>query len=75
MIITPKYNEPLPQSEGPKLSPFHAPKADLTFRRLLSDADAEGHAHVFEVSIEGTAYALKMVRASSLEYIRPHYRC
>lgn len=62
MITLPQYNEPLPQCEGPKLGPFHNPKPAVIFRRLLSDKDAEGHAHVFEAAIESTAYAVKMVR-------------
>ena len=35
----------------------------ITFHRLLSDKDSEGHAHVFEAAIESTAYAVKLVRA------------
>ena len=61
MVTNPQYNEPLPQCEGPKLRPFDDPKPAVTFRRLLSDKDSEGHAHVFEAAIGSTAYALKMV--------------
>ena len=56
-----EYKGPLPQREGPKLEPFHDLTASITFRRLLSDRDSEGHAHVFEATIGSTAYALKLV--------------
>ncbi|KAK3169301.1 hypothetical protein OEA41_008684 [Lepraria neglecta] len=62
MVTIPQYNKPLPQCEGPKLRPFDTPKPAVTFRRLLSDKDSEGHTHVFEAAIESAAYALKMFK-------------
>lgn len=73
MITIPQYNEPLPQCEDPKLGPFHNPKPAVTFRRLLSDKDAEGHAHVFEAAIDPITYAVKMVRV--LSDVRYRDRC
>ena len=61
--MKPQYTEPLPPCDGPKLKPFHDPKAIVQSHRLISDKDAEGYcAHVFEVSIGCTKYALKVVR-------------
>lgn len=51
-------NVPLPQCEGPNLDPFPDSKSTITFRRLL---DSGTHAHVFEATIDSTAYALKLV--------------
>ena len=71
MITIPQYNEPLPTCEGPKLKPFHDQKAIVKFKRLLSDKDAEGHAHVFEATIGSLTFAIKIVSAyppSSVEY-------
>ena len=63
MVITvPHYDEPLPTCEGPKLKPFHI-KAIVKFKRLLSDKDSDGHAHVFEASIGTSSFAIKIVRA------------
>lgn len=60
--MKPQYIEPLPPRDGPKLKPFHNPKATALFHRLISDKDAEGNcAHVFEVSIGRTKYALKVI--------------
>jgi hypothetical protein len=64
IIMIPQYNEHLPQSEGPKLHPLRGRKGALTFRRLLSDRNSDGHAHVFEASINGRTYAIKMVGTS-----------
>ena len=55
------YKQPLPQCEGPKLRPFAKSTASLKFKRLLSDLNSEGQAHVFEASIGSTAYAVKVV--------------
>ena len=63
MITIPQYDEPLPTCEGPKLNPFHDLKATVKFKRLLSDKDAEGQAHVFEASIRSSTFAIKIVRA------------
>ncbi len=63
MITIPQYDEPLPTCEGPKLKPFHDSKAIVKFKRLLSDKDAEGQAHVFEASIGSSTFAIKIVRA------------
>ena len=71
MATIPQYNEPLPTCEGPKLNPFHDAKAIVKFKRLLSDKDAEGHAHVFEASIGSKSFAIKIVRAyppSTIKY-------
>ena len=72
-ISLPQYNEPLPQCEGLKLRPFCNPKPTVTFCRLLSDKDSEGHAHVFEAAIESIVYAIKMV--SAVGGTRPWDRC
>lgn len=66
MPVVPNYGKPLPQSEGPKLHPFHDCKSAIKFVRLLSDVESKGHAHVFEISIGSKAYALKMVRSQVL---------
>ncbi|CAF9911164.1 hypothetical protein IMSHALPRED_009952 [Imshaugia aleurites] len=55
-------NEPLPRCEGPKLDPFPDPKAAIIFRRLLSDKDSEGDAHVVEATIGSTSYAIKLFK-------------
>ena len=61
--MKPQYIEPLPPCDGPKLKPFHDPKAIVQFHRLISNKDTKGNcAHVFEVSIGGTKYVLKLVR-------------
>ena len=62
MAKLPKYTEPLPLCGAPKLHPFPKPKAAVTFKRLLSDIEAEGHAHVFEATIGSATYAIKIVR-------------
>ena len=63
MSKLPKYTEPLPLCEGPKLHRFRKLKAGLvTINRLLSEVDSEGHAHVFEATIGSATYAIKMVR-------------
>ena len=61
------YNAPLPQCEGSKLAPFHRRYPAITFRRLLSGEDSEGHGHVFDVVIDSTPYALKIVSAPPLD--------
>lgn len=60
-MVRDQYGEPLPQCEGPKLRPFDKSTATVKFKRLLSDPDSEGQAHVFEASIGATAYAIKVV--------------
>lgn len=62
MPTIPQYTEPLPQCEGPKLHPFHDPTPAVVFHRLLSEKDSEGHAHIFEATIESEIYAVKVVR-------------
>lgn len=54
-----------PSCEGPKLSPFHKRKAAIKFIQRLSDAEHDGQAHVFEVSIARKSYALKIVSSAS----------
>ena len=61
----PKYTEPLPLCEGPKLHPFRKRKEAVTFKCLLSDPEAEGHSHVFEATIGSGTYAIKIVRLHS----------
>ena len=58
MSMAADYSNPLPQCDGPKLRPFPNCK-DIKFVRLLGDVEAEGHSHVFEVSIGSNSYALK----------------
>lgn len=69
MLPVSSLTQPLPQCKGPKLHPFQKSKADIQFKRLLSNAqgtldssDQAGHAYVFEISIDSKTYALKMVR-------------
>ncbi len=51
----------LPGCEGPRLAPFNDRKFDIDFVRLLSGNEQDGQSHVFEVSIKGKVYALKIV--------------
>ena len=68
----PKYfHKMLPPCEGPKLHPFSKRAVDIQFVRLLSDEEQNGQSHVFEVIIDGTRYALKVVDAYSLLPFRP----
>lgn len=63
----------LPQCNGPKLHPFVDDKASLEFIRLLSDPLIDRHACVFEVSIGGQSFALKVARlrvSSSPDYCK-----
>jgi hypothetical protein len=55
------FSKPLPECEGPRLAPFKDMKANVNFVRLLSDIEQNGQSHVFEVSIKGRAYVLKIV--------------
>ena len=48
--------------KGPKLDEFPRRGAHIVFRKLLSDPESEGQAHVFEVAISSRVYALKVVR-------------
>lgn len=64
MITIPLYDEPLPRCEGPKLNRFQN-KAIVKFKRLLSDKNLDGHAHVFEALIGASTFAIKIVRAYS----------
>lgn len=61
IMATDRYDGLLPQCEGPKLHPFARSTATLEFKRLLSDPNSEGQAHVFEASIGSTGYAIKVV--------------
>ncbi len=61
MMVRIAFSKPLPECEGPKLAPFKDRKANVDFVRLLSDNEQDGQSHVFEVSIKGKAYALKIV--------------
>ena len=63
MDMIPPYGGSLPQCDGPKLKPFELPMPTPVFRRLISDKDAEGQAHIFEASIGSTAYAIKVVKS------------
>ena len=69
MLPVSSYRQSLPQCKGPKLHPFQKGKADIQFKRLLSNvqgtlnsSDQAGHAYVFEISIDSKTYALKVVR-------------
>ncbi|KAI4199866.1 MAG: hypothetical protein LQ350_004314 [Teloschistes chrysophthalmus] len=59
-----RYNRMLPPCNGPKLHPFADRYAPIKFERLLSDAEA-ALAHVFEVTIAGKPYALKVFKHTS----------
>ena len=57
---------PLPPCDGPRLAPFRHRKEDIKFFGRLSSSEDDnsadgGHAHVFEVCVKGTRYALKVV--------------
>jgi hypothetical protein len=54
----------LPPCAGPKLGPFvfQGQDQDIIFKKHLGSAV---HSHVFEVIINGSAYALKMVGLST----------
>lgn len=57
----------IPNIRGPKLFPFDGDFADAQFIKLLNPGDentsSEGiHGRVFQVRIEGTIYAVKVVR-------------
>ncbi len=67
MSVLPKFNRPLPQTDGPKLHPFPGRKKPINFVRALSDINADGQSHVFEVSIGSKKYALKMVGISAMD--------
>ena len=58
-----RLKKPLPQCEGPKLAPLQKKRAKIEFVSLLSDVEADGHAHVFEALIDSKEYALKVVSA------------
>ena len=60
-LSTPVYRGAIPRVEGPKLDEFPYRAAAINFRTLLSDPEAEGQAHVFEVEIRSQIYALKIV--------------
>ena len=60
-----EFHKMLPQCDGPKLHAFSKRAVDVQFVRLLSDNEQEGQSHVFEVSIDGMRYALKVVGAIS----------
>ena len=57
------FDKMLPQCDGPKLHAFSKRAVDVEFVRLLSDNEQDGQSHVFEVSIDGMRYALKVVGA------------
>ena len=75
MSKLPQYTEALPLCEGPKLHRFRKPKAAITFNRLLSDIESEGHAHVFEAAIGSVTYAIKVVRLRSCIALALRSRC
>ena len=60
-LSTPAYRGAIPRVEGPKLDEFPHRAAAINFRALLSDPEAQGQAHVFEVEIRSKIYALKIV--------------
>lgn len=67
-------DKPLPPGDGPCLAPFKHRGKPISFNRLLKfpssdskfsnseSASSGGQAHVFEVTIGGGQYALKVVR-------------
>ncbi len=59
------FHKMLPQCNGPKLHAFSKTAVDIQFLRLLSDNEQDGQSHVFEVTIDGMRYALKVVDAIS----------
>lgn len=66
-MTIPQYGKPLPTCEGPKLKPFHDLKAIVKLKRLLSDNDTDGHAHVFEASIGSSSFAIKIFKFYDIE--------
>ena len=60
-LSNPVYAGSIPRTDGPKLKAFPSRRAAINFRRLLSDPESEGQAHVFEVEIKKRLYALKIV--------------
>ena len=67
MPSTVRYNlltaKQLPSCDGPKLRQFRCRDDNVKFINLLSiknDRPSE-HGHVFEVEIDGSSYALKVV--------------
>ena len=63
-LSAPVYRGRIPRVRGPKLDEFPRRGAQIVFRKLLSDPESEGQAHVFEVAISSHVYALKIVRYS-----------
>ncbi|KAL9577430.1 MAG: hypothetical protein Q9212_006368 [Teloschistes hypoglaucus] len=59
-----RYKSLLPPCKGPKLHPFPDRYAPIEFERMLSDPEA-ALAHVFEVTIGGKPYALKVFKHTS----------
>ncbi|KAG8533637.1 uncharacterized protein KY384_001378 [Bacidia gigantensis] len=57
-------NNALPDCDGPQLRPFTSRKVGIKFQNLLGGetSGTGGHAHVFEVSIGGRTYALKVFK-------------
>jgi hypothetical protein len=51
----------LPECDGPKLPPFGDNHVNIDFVQPLSDDSEARHSIVWEVAIDGKAYALKMV--------------
>ena len=71
----------LPKCEGSKLEPFTI-DGDVYFIRLLNTnkdeetSESGGHVHVFEVSMDGQIFALKVVRGTpNHHYQRLTYLC
>ncbi|KAK4695883.1 hypothetical protein P7C71_g1944, partial [Lecanoromycetidae sp. Uapishka_2] len=64
-MMAPTCSKPLPQCNGPKLHMFKE-KTHIEFVRLLSDinddSESGGHAYVFEASIGGKKFALKVFK-------------
>ena len=54
----------LPHCIGPKLGPFSISHPEIKFIDYISDPAEAAHSHVFEVEIEGSRYALKVVSSS-----------
>ncbi|KAL8708141.1 MAG: hypothetical protein Q9220_006902 [cf. Caloplaca sp. 1 TL-2023] len=59
---------PLPQCEGPKLHPFSQLDPKLEYIRLLSNPEIADQSYVFEVTLDGKAFALKIFKYYDDEY-------
>ncbi|KAI2633060.1 kinetochore Sim4 complex subunit FTA2-domain-containing protein [Hypomontagnella submonticulosa] len=67
----------IPDIRGPKLPPFRGDIENIQFKKLLSadrekySSDNIPHSRVFQVTIEGSRYSLKVFNFFSLDELRP----